>query len=107
VSNNPNEADKPKQEMAKKFMASSTPRCHALEPDDDIPQHAFIDLLPISVSHNTILDTTLKAQLTAIPSDPQVDSMLSAPPPWKLQADRPVGIPLTIGYSAFVALYLT
>lgn len=106
MSNNTNEADKSKQQMAKTFMASSTPRCHALEPDNDIPQHAFTDLLPISVSHNTILDT-LKSQLTAIPSDPQVDSMLSAPPHWKLQADRPVGIPLTIGYSAFVALCLT
>jgi hypothetical protein len=105
VSYNSDEADKSKQEMAKKFMASSTPRCHALELDDDIPQHAFADLLPVSVSHNSLLDT-LQAQLTPVPSEPQADSMLSAPPPWKLQADKPVGIPLTVGYNAFVALYV-
>jgi hypothetical protein len=107
VSYNPDEPDRSKQQGVKKFMSLSTPRCHALEPDNDIPRHSFSDL-----SHNSpksLLDTLEaqpRAQLTPIPSDPQADSMLSAPPPWKLQADRPDGMPLTVGYSAFVVLCL-
>jgi hypothetical protein len=99
-------SDKSKQQVAKRFMASSTARSHALEIDDDVLKHVFTDLLPIHVSHNTFLNT-LEAQHTPMPSDPQTDSMLSAPPPWKLHADRPVSTPLTVGYSAFVLLCLS
>jgi hypothetical protein len=96
--------DNPKQQVAKKFMALSTPRCQSLELNDDMPKHVFKDLSPIQISQNTF--DTLKPQHTSIPSDPEIDSMLSAPPPWKLQGDRPVDTPQTVGYHAFVTLCL-
>lgn len=84
--------------MARKYLASSTSRCPTSEPDNDMLKHVFDDL-----SCNT--PNTLIAQHTPIPSDPQIDSMLSAPPSWRLQIDRPVNMPLTIGYSAFMTLF--
>lgn len=79
--------------MAKKYMSLST----SFEPDDDMLKHVFDDL-----SHNT--SNTLIAQHTPILSDPQLDFMLSAPPSWKLQIDKPTNTPQTVGYSAFIAL---
>jgi hypothetical protein len=84
-------------------MASSTPR-HTLKLNDDMPQHVFKDLSPIQISQNTF--DALKPQHIPIPSDPEKDSMLSAPPSWKLQGDRPVDTPQTVGYHAFVTLCL-
>jgi hypothetical protein len=86
-----------KQQMAKKYMALSTPKCSTSEPDDDMLKHVFDDL-----SHNT--SNILVAQHTPILSGSQIDFMLSAPPSWRLQIDRPTSTPQTVGYSAFVTL---
>ena len=59
--------------------------------------HVFDDL---SYTTSNILIT----QHTPVLSDPQLDFMLSAPPSWKLQIDRPSNTPQTVGYSAFIAL---
>jgi hypothetical protein len=37
-----------------------------------------------------------------LPSDLHIDSMLSAPPPFRLHVNKPVQTPQTIGYSTFV-----
>ena len=84
-----------KQQMAKKHMALSTSRCSIFEPDDDMLKHVFDDL-----SYNT--SNILITQHTSILSDPQIDFMLSAPPSWKLQIDKPTSTPQTVGYNAFI-----
>ncbi len=81
-------------------MVLSTSRCSTLEPDDDMLQHVFDDL-PYYTSNTLITQYT---EHTPILSDSQIDFMLSAPPSWKLQIDRPTSTPQTIGYSAFIAL---
>lgn len=63
-------------------------------------KHVFDDL-----SYNTSEGSnTLIVQHPLIPSDPYIDSMLSAPPPWSLHIDRPSSTPQTVGYSAFTTL---
>ena len=83
--------------MAKKNMALSTSKCFTFKPDNYMLQHVFDDL-----SYNT--SNTLIAQHTPIPSDPQIDSILSAPPSWRLQIDKPTNMSQTVGYSAFITL---
>jgi hypothetical protein len=86
-----------KQQMANRYLALSTSRCSTLEPDNDMLKHVFDDL-----SHNT--SNTLITQHTPILSGSQIDFMLSAPPSWKLQIDRPTSTPQTVGYNAFITL---
>ena len=83
-------------------MALSTVRHHLSDPDD-VPKHKFSDLLPIYILYNTSFNI-LKAQYGSLPSNSQIDSMLSAPPPWNLHVDRPVETPQTVGYSTFIML---
>jgi hypothetical protein len=85
--------------MSQKFMASSILRHYTS--NSDVSKHIFTDLLPIYVSHNTSLDT-LEIQEAYPFSNLQTDSILSAPPPWKLCTDKLVKIPQTIGYNAFL-----
>jgi len=78
-------------------MALSTSRYSTFEPDDDMCKHVFDDL-----SYNTF--NTLIAQHTPILSDSQIGFMLSAPPSWRLQIDRPTTLSQTVGYNAFITL---
>jgi hypothetical protein len=82
--------------MAKKYLALST---STFEPDGVMLKHVFNDLSyngsdPLITQHTPILSN----------SQTQIDFMLSAPPSWKLQIDRPTSTPQTAGYSAFIAL---
>jgi hypothetical protein len=83
-----------------KYMASSTVTntCH-----DDMPTHIFTDLQFLHVTKTSCC--TLEARHVNLPSFPQTDSILSAPPFWKLQEDVPVCTQVTVGYDAFVAQY--
>ena len=83
--------------MAQKYMALSTSRYPTFESNDDMLKHVFDDL-----SNNT--SNILIAQHIPILSGSPIDFMLSAPPSWKLQIDRPTSTPQTVGYSAFIAL---
>ena len=78
-----------KEQMAKKTIALSTFKCSTLEHNDDL-------------SYKT--SNTLIAEHAHILSDPQIDFMLSAPPSWRLQIDRPTSTPQTVGYNAFITL---
>jgi len=80
-------------------MVSSTLEHHTS--DNNTLKYTFTDLSSIHVSSNAPLDT-LCVQHTYNLSNPQIHSMLSAPPPWKLGLGRPIGTPQTVGYSAFL-----
>jgi hypothetical protein len=97
-------SDKSKQHPVQKFMTSATIRHQSSKFDDDMSKQIFTDLSPIHISHK-IPFNNIKVQHIPVSSVPQVDSMLSAPPPWKLYVDKPVDAPLTIGYSAFLTLH--
>lgn len=81
-------------------MASSTLKDYTHELSN-VSTHIFTDLPLLCVTQRS--SCTLEVQDTNIPSNPQTESTLSAPPFWKLQTDLPVGIQSTVGYSAFVA----
>jgi hypothetical protein len=89
-----------KPHQVQKYMASSTVthKCH-----DDVPTHIFTDLPLLHVTKAS--RCTLEVQHINLPSIPQIDSILSAPPSWKLQEDVPVHTQVTVGYNAFVAQY--
>jgi len=89
-------SDKPKQQMVQRLMASSTPKCHTSELDKNSPKYIFTDLSSID---------TLHVQQTHNLSNPLIYPMLSAPPPWKLDVDRPIGTPQTVGYNVFFILH--
>jgi hypothetical protein len=65
----------------------------SLDTEDDQLEHPFPDLLLKKFSY----------QYSNLPSSLQVESKLSAPPPWKLEIVAPVDGEVTIGYDAFVA----
>jgi hypothetical protein len=79
--------------MAEKCMALST-SSFTFKPDGNMLNYVFDNL-----SYNAF--NTLIAQHAPKLSNSQ---MLSAPPFWRLQIDRPVNTPQTVGYNAFVAL---
>jgi hypothetical protein len=83
-----------------KYMASSA----ATHNNDDMPTHTFTDLPLLHITQKAPC-CTLEAQHINLPSIPQTESILSAPPFWKLQEDVPVGTQVTVGYNAFVAQY--
>ncbi|KAI0250509.1 hypothetical protein BJV78DRAFT_1218291, partial [Lactifluus subvellereus] len=91
-----------KLHKVQKYMASSTLKNYT--PKLSVPTHIFTDLPLLCVTQRTSC-CTLEVQHTNIPSNPQTDSILSAPPFWKLQTDLPIGIQSTVGYSTFVAHY--
>lgn len=63
--------------------------------EDDLPNQSFPDLSLKAFSHH----------YTNFPSCSKAESVLSAPPPWKLDAVAPVveEAPVSIGYDVFVA----
>jgi hypothetical protein len=67
----------------------------SLDLEDDPPSHSFPDLSLKKFSH----------QYTNFPSCSKAESLLSAPPPWKLDVVAPVvkEVPVSIGYDVFVA----
>lgn len=80
-----------------KVMIASTfkQNISSLGSDDDLLEHSFSDLSPT--------DLTYRYQHMNLPSNSQVESKLSAPPPWKLDTDTPVDEEVSIGYDVFVA----
>ena len=82
-----------KQQMAKKFitLSTSTNEC------SKFTFESGNDLL-----YNT--SNTLIAQNTPILFNSQIGFMLSAPPFWRLQIDKPTSTPQSVGYGTFVTL---
>jgi len=79
---------KPEQQKQKKqnFLALSKV-AHSSSDPEDVPEHIFSDLLPVHILYNTPFNIILNTQHSSLPSNSQIDSILSAPPPWNLHVD--------------------
>jgi hypothetical protein len=91
-------------QRVQKYMTLSTLKNHTHKCHGNMSTHVFPDLPLLHITQKTSC-YTLETQHANVPSDPQTESILSAPPFWKLQADVLVGRQATVGYSAFVAQY--
>jgi hypothetical protein len=88
----PNLSYKPEEQKKQTFMAFFTVR-HYLSDPDDVPKHVFSDFLPIHIYYDTTFKIVEAKQSSLSSYAPaQIDSILSAPPPWNLHIDRPVEI---------------